>query len=226
MLPAPALASPPKVTLQLFDSPPGTSVLADPATEALYTLLVLDADVPNHEAAAYEQRLLYAKADIPLSILSGETDLLTGPGTELLAYEPPAPAQGSGKHRYAFVAIAQAKGQAGAAERKLERASFDLRAFLAGAGLSADDVVAASLVRSEWTKQDDAYIADAWVKARGHPAPVYGKPPKELRYGYPLSAKAQRVADARAAAWDNAIGEMEALQDAQDAQQPTEPQQA
>lgn len=214
------LASPPKVTLQLFEHAPGVSPLAPADSKALYTLLVLDADSPNHETASYEQRLLYAKSDIPLGVLSGEVDLFAAPGNELVGYEPPAPAQGSGKHRYTFVVLAQKEnGGATVAERE----AFDLRAFLEAAGLTADDVVAASLVRSEWTQEDDQHIQNTWQKFRGQAAPVYGKPPKELRYGYPLSAKAQRIADARQAAWEDAIGQMEALAD-EHAQK--EPQQA
>lgn len=220
ILPPSELANPPKVSLQFFDQPPGVSPLAPVDTEALYTLLIVDADIPNHETASYDQRLLYAKSDIPLSILSGEVDLMTGPGNEFASYEPPLPCFGAGKHRIAFFVLAQ-NGKAGTMSS--ERAQFNLRAFLEGASLSAKDVVAASVLRTEWIKQDKRYVNEAYERVHGVPAPVYGKPPKEVRFGYPLSAKAQRVADARAAAWDEAIANLQAFKEEG---APQEPQQA
>ncbi|EKD00190.1 hypothetical protein A1Q2_05533 [Trichosporon asahii var. asahii CBS 8904] len=219
ILPPSQLANPPKVSLQFFDQPPGVSPLAPVDTKALYTLLIVDADIPNHETASYEQRLLYAKSDIPLSILSGEVDLITGPGNEFVSYEPPVPCSGSGKHRCAFIVLAQKEN---GGTMSSERANFNLRAFLESAGLTAKDVAAASVIRSEWTKEDRKYVNETYERIHGVPAPVYGKAPRDLRYGYPLSAKAQRVADARAAAWDEAIAKMQAFEEGE----PEQPQQA
>jgi len=204
--PVTAFSAPPTLTVQFF-SHPSTPSAANPNPEALYTLLVVDPDSPNHETQSFTQRLHYAKVDIPLSVLSGEVNLFTAPGTEQVTYEPPAPARGSGTHRYAYLVVRQ--GDVGAVPA---RDNFDLRSYLTERNLTDADVVAATLVRGEWTPETDAHIDATYRAHRGEPAPVYGKGPKELRYGYPMNAKAQRADAIRQAAFDNVLAELEAMQ--------------
>jgi large subunit ribosomal protein L35 len=210
VVPATELAGAPQLTVQLFEHPETPSD-ATPVPEALYTLLVVDPDSPNHETHSYTERLHYAKSDIPLSVVSGQLDLLTAPGTEHLAYEPIAPAQGSGKHRLVFLVVRQRAPVAAPTSRD----DFSVRAFLTDSGVTAEDVVAASVVRSEWTPETAQHIDATYEAHRGAPAPVYGKPPKEFRYGYPLSAKAQQREGIRQAAYENIIAEIEAMQQGQ-----------
>jgi large subunit ribosomal protein L35 len=209
--PSTAFVSPPELRVQLF-SHPSTPSDATPVPEGLYTLLVVDPDSPSHETQSFTQRLHFAKIDIPLSVNSGEVNLFTAAGQELVTYEPPAPANGSGTHRYAFVVIKQG---ASAAASTPARDNFDLRTYLSERSLSASDVVAVTLARSEWTKETSEHIDAMYRAHRGGPAPEYGKAPKELRYGYPLSAKAQRADAIRQAAFDNVLSELEAMQGGQ-----------
>lgn len=204
--PSSLFASPPNLRLQLFHHP-AEPTSSSPAPEALYTLLMIDPDSPNHEDHSFTQRLHYAKSDIPLSILSGETNLISAAGNELVSYEPPAPARGSGKHRYVFVVVKQGESKAAAPARE----NFDLRSFLSENKLENDAVVAATLIRSEWVKEDDEHINETYLKFRGTPAPVYSKPPKEMKYGYPLSAKAQRANEIREQAWNEVVAEIEGM---------------
>ncbi|GFZ51030.1 hypothetical protein JCM24511_08788 [Saitozyma sp. JCM 24511] len=194
-----AFASPPRLTLQLFDHPSTSS------SEGHFTLLVVDPDSPSPETQSFSQRVHYAKVDIPLSVLSGEVDLFDQSlGKEVLCWEPPAPAQGSGKHRFVFLVLRQTSSAP-------TREGFDLRSYLSSEGRSAADVVGITLVRSQWTKDDEQYISDTYRNFRGVEAPVYGKPPKEMKYGYPLSAKAVQADEIRREAWDNAVAELESV---------------
>lgn len=198
-----AFASPPKVTVQLF-SHPSAPTEATPNPESLYTLLIVDPDSPNHETQSFSQRVHYAKTDIPLSVLSGDVNLFTAAGTELVSYEPPAPARGSGKHRYTFIVIKQ-----GSTTPSVERENFDLRTCLQSASLSDADAVAVSLVRSIWTEADAQYIDETYRAHRGGPAPEYGKSPKEAKYGYPLNSMQQRAEALREAAYGEVIAEFQ-----------------
>lgn len=205
MLSSSTFAKAPRVHVQLFNHPTTPSA-AHPIPEAKFTLLVVDPDSPSHETHSFTQRVHYAKADISLSVLSGATDLMTAPGTELLTYEPPAPAKGSGKHRYVFLLVRQ-----GDVHHPVTRDNFELREYLNEHKLSYKDVVAASLIRSQWTEEDAEFINSTYESFRGEPAPEYGLPPKEMRYGYPLNAKQQRAEAIRQEAWDNVLQEIQNL---------------
>ena len=183
------LSNPPQLHLQLLHHPPTAD--GQPETpEGLYTLLVLDPDSPNHETQSYATRLHYAKRDIPLSVLSGEVDLMSSAagGREIVGWEPPAPAKGSGTHRYIFAVLQQSSSSAEAVT--LDRDAFDLREYLSANGSTADDIVGLTLFRAKWTVAEDEHIKTVWKEHRGQDMPEYGKPPKEMRYGYPMSAKA------------------------------------
>ncbi|KAL1410814.1 mitochondrial 54S ribosomal protein YmL35 [Vanrija albida] len=200
-------AAPPAISVQFFHHPVA-GVVGEATPEAKYTLLVVDPDSPNHETHSFAERLHFAKADIPLSVVSDEVNLFAAAGTELLAYEPFAPARGSGKHRYTFVVIKQ--GDA-APKAEIKRDGFSIRAYLAANGLSTKDVVAATLIRSEWTQQAADHIDKTYRDFRGQAAPEYGKPPKDARYGVPLNARQQKVAAIRQEALEGVIAEIEAL---------------
>ncbi|TXT15800.1 hypothetical protein VHUM_00303 [Vanrija humicola] len=200
-------AAPPQVTVQLFHHPVA-GVTGSATPEAKYTLLVIDADSPDHETHSFTERLHYAKTDIPLSVVSDEVNLFTAAGNEVLAYEPFAPARGSGKHRYAFVVVKQGDA-APAAE--IKRDGFNIRTFFAANGLTTSDVIAATLIRSQWTEAAADHVEKTYQDFRGTPAPLYGKPPKEAKYGMPLNARQQRAAEIRQEAYEGVIAEMQAL---------------
>jgi large subunit ribosomal protein L35 len=205
VLPPSSLKEAPRVHVQLFEHPT-TPNAAHPNPEAKYTLLVVDPDSPDHENHTFTQRVHYAKTDISLSVLSGATDLMAAPGNELLAYEAPAPPKGSGKHRYVFLLVKQ-----GDVHHPVTRDNFTLRTYLEEHKLSDKDVVAASLVRSQWSEDEAEYIAEAYQSARGEAVPEYALPPKELKYGYPLNARQQRQETIRQEAIDSIVKEFESL---------------
>lgn len=198
---------PPKMLVQLYEQP-ATPTAEQPNPTGLFTLLVIDPDSPEYETQSFSQRIHYAKTDIPLSVLSGQTDLFTlTEGNEVLSWEPPAPPRGSGKHRYVFVLLRQTAAQPltiGASG--LAREQFDLRAFAAEQGLAVEAI---TLIRSAWTKDDLKYISETYEKHRGEACPIYEKPPKELRYGYPMSSKQVKKEERREQAWERMFDELE-----------------
>ncbi|BEJ15329.1 hypothetical protein CspHIS471_0410960 [Cutaneotrichosporon sp. HIS471] len=204
-LPPSSLKEAPRVHVQLFGHP-STPSATHPNPEGKYTLLVVDPDSPDHENQTFKQRVHYAKTDLSLSVISGATDLMTAPGTELLAYEPPTPPKGTGKHRYVFLVVKQ-----GDVLLPVTRDNFTFRQYLEEHKLSDKDVVAASLVRSQWSEDEAEYIAEAYQQAHGEPVPEYGLPPKELKYGYPLNARQQRQESIRQEALDSILKDLEGL---------------
>lgn len=215
-------ATPPEITVQLFNHPVA-GVTGSATPEAKYTLLVVDADAPNHETHSFVERLHFAKIDIPLSVVSDEVNLFTAAGKEVLAYEPFAPARGTGKHRYAFIVIKQ--GDA-APSAEIKRDGFDIRAFFTANDLTTSDVIAATLIRSQWTEEAADHIEKTYQEFRGQSAPEYGKPPKEAKYGMPLNARQQRAAEVRQEAYEGVIAEMQALVGGQVGEAQTKPQEA
>ena len=188
------------VRLQLYHHP------SEEDDTALYTVLMVDPDSPDHEKGTYTQRLHFLKTDIPLSVLSGSTNLFEAEGSTALAFEPPAPAKGSSTHRYVFLALRQPSAQT--APAPLERKNFNLRTYLDSNDISHKSVAGITLLRSEWTRDEDSYIREAYRKYRGTEMPDYGKPPKEMRYGYPLNAREARKEEIRRVAFDAAISEI------------------
>jgi large subunit ribosomal protein L35 len=201
-----AFSTPPRLTLQLFEHP--SPPISSSAPEGKYTLLVIDPDSPEHETQSFSQRVHYAKVDIPLSVLSGDDNLFDeSRGQEVLSWEPPAPAQGSGKHRYVYLVLRQRTSTS----TEITREAFDLRKYLSASSLSSRDIVGVTLVRSQWTKEDAEFVEQTYRAFRGIEAPVYGKPPKDMRYGYPMSSKAVRAEAIRREAWDAAVAELEGV---------------
>ncbi|KAK8853423.1 hypothetical protein IAR55_004129 [Kwoniella newhampshirensis] len=208
-----SFASPSILNSQLFHHPalPSTSS-ANP--EALHTLLVIDPDAPDHESHSFSQRVHYLKTDIPLSVVSGEIDLFDSSlGTEVLSWEPPAPEQGTPAHRYVYLLIRQSASQSPSTSNISSRENFDLRAYLNENQLTSSDLVGINLVRAKWSLEEDGFINSVYIEHRGveDGAPVFGKVPKAVRYGYPMSAKRQRMEEAREEVWERAVAELEGL---------------
>jgi large subunit ribosomal protein L35 len=65
-----------------------------------------------------------------------------------------------------------------------------------------------TLFRSKWTKEENEYIETKYKEVHGVDVPVYEKPPKELRYGMPLSKKGMERERIREEAWEQALGDI------------------
>lgn len=196
------LKSPPALHYQPFQHPTVPESLTD-APEALYTLLMVDPDSPDSDKRAYSQRLHYLKTDIALSILTGQSDINERAGNIIVQWEPPAPPEGSGIHRYVFMLLRQTSTSNMTAP---ERDDFDLRAWLTTNGFSTASIYGINLVRAQWTKEANAYINAIWREHRGATAaPVYSRPSRENRYAMPVSGLQQRAAAIRQRAWEKSL---------------------
>jgi large subunit ribosomal protein L35 len=186
-----------------FGSAPSLHVqlLHDGEGEAMYTLLVVDADSPNYETQSYGQRLHYYKSDISLGVTSGEQDLFSSSiGKEVLGWEAPLPPRGSGVHRYVMLLLRESQSPSTPAQRD----EFDIRTLLE----QGSEIAAMTLFRSKWTKEENEYIETKYKEVHGVDVPVYEKPPKELRYGMPLSKKGMERERIREEAWEQALGDI------------------
>ncbi|WVQ83653.1 hypothetical protein IAT38_005795 [Cryptococcus sp. DSM 104549] len=208
-------SSPPRVTHQLFHHP-SLPTTTEPNPTALHTLLVVDPDAPDHENHSFQQRVLYLKQDIPISVVDGEVDLMSKEiGKEVLGWEPPSPERGTPYHRYVFLVIRQSP-EAGSLPTPA-REAFDVRAFLSAQSLTSHAVTGVSLFRAEWSAEEDEFINSVFRDLRGEPAgaPVYGKVPKAVRYGRPLRAKQVRKEqireEIRERVWDDLAADMSAM---------------
>ena len=184
-----------------FENPPSLNVQILDNTEALYTLLVVDADAPNYETQSYSQRLHYYKSDISLNHSTGEQDLFgSGIGKEALGWEAPLPPRGSGVHRYVFLLLRQSSSSSAPTQRE----DFDVRSL----SEQGSEITALSLFRSKWTKEENTYIEETYRKVHGVEVPVFEKAPKELRYGMPLNKKSMERERIREEAWEKALGDI------------------
>lgn len=201
----------PKATLQIFGE----------GGEGRYTLLVIDTDHPSSETQSFVQRVLYAKSDIKLDVTSGEVDLFHAEGKEVLGWEAPLPANGTGKHRYVFVVLRQPSSSSSSSSLSSssssssdtspssaieERSPFNLRNHLSSSSLSPSDIIAINLIRSEYTPSEAQYLSEKYREIHNGEMVEYGKPPKEMRFGYPMSANQKRTEKIREEAWDRAVG--------------------
>lgn len=190
-LPCRQFESAPSVRFQPFEHPEPIKQLEGEPPKALYTLLVVDPDEPDHQNHTFSPRLNYVKTDIPLGILDGDVDIVASEtGKVLLSWEPPAPAEGSKVHRYVFLLVRQ---DGPSTISSIPRDNFDFRAFLASNQLTNRSVVGVNLFRCLWTSEEDEYIRKTWKLYRNRPAPVYERMPDTARRVKPQSAYGQRV---------------------------------
>lgn len=207
-----SFAQPPKITHQIFHHP-SLPTSGNPNPAALHTLLVVDPDAPHHETHSFQERVLYMKTDIPISVVDGSVNLTDkSVGKELLAWEPPAPEQGTPYHRYVVLVFRQPSSSSVTTP---SREGFNLRDFLSSQGLTSHALTGLSLFRAEWSEEEDEFINSVFREKRGVPegAPVYGKVPKEVKYGYPMKAKLRRKEEIRDQIWEGAMRELEGLGD-------------
>ncbi|CAD6563771.1 MAG: hypothetical protein TREMPRED_001373 [Tremellales sp. Tagirdzhanova-0007] len=189
--------SPPKVTFQTF-SHPSEPTASDPTPTGLYTILVIDPDSPSPQTQSFTQRLHFLKTDIPLSILTGETDVMSDDiGRILTPWEPPAPECGSGRHRYVFILLHQ-NSSSSPGQTSPRREDFDYRAFVTEHGFTNNSLIGINLFRAIWSEEQADVINSVYRIHRrmADGAPVYGSEQGE-RYEYPLSAREKRNAGIR-----------------------------
>ncbi|BGP49283.1 mitochondrial 54S ribosomal protein YmL35 [Rhodotorula kratochvilovae] len=144
--------------------------------ERLYTLLVVDPDVPDEFNQTFTTFAHLLIPNIPLSATTPQPLSLSSLPS-LLSYVPPHPQAGTPYHRFTTLLLAQPAGGAplSLAEGSVEREAFDVRAFVRQHGLSAQGV---SFFRQKW----DESVSKIYEEVLQTPEPRYGRPPKVDTY--------------------------------------------
>lgn len=122
----------------------------------LYTILVVDPDIPDVENDAYKTELLWALKDVPASnddpIIDAKK-LISHPECELVSYIPSVPEKNTGNHRISAWVFRQADGKKlKAANKAPEREGFDIRKFSTDNNLKA---IGAHVWRSAWDRNTE-----------------------------------------------------------------------
>ncbi|KAJ7924389.1 phosphatidylethanolamine-binding protein [Mycena leptocephala] len=158
----------------------------------LYTMLLVDPDVPDPENQTYKTFLHWLKPNIPLSAThTGRIPLLN----THTRYIPPHPQRGTPYHRYTLLLLPQPpiKGMKWSGEDPLanvvtlsqrinvpvvpnsERFCFDVRAFVKQWGLNGAMGGGAHMWREVW----DKYVGAVYRYELHKPQPMYGRPPRD-----------------------------------------------
>ncbi|KAF5312925.1 hypothetical protein D9619_003295 [Psilocybe cf. subviscida] len=159
----------------------------------LYTMLLLDLDVPHPETASWTTFLHWMKPNIPISAI---TTNLTELNTHT-KYIPPHPQRGTPYHRYVTLLLPQpplasngkyslstearaTEGAPTSVELDIpvvsmeERLHFDVREFVARWGLDAAQGGGAHMWREIWDEQ----VSRIYENILHVPEPRYSRPPK------------------------------------------------
>ncbi|GAA5956966.1 hypothetical protein JCM3765_006654 [Sporobolomyces pararoseus] len=143
--------------------------------ERLYTLLLVDPDVPDELNQSFTTFAHWIVPNIPLSATSSPILPLNSlPST--LPYVPPHPQNGTPYHRYTVLLFAQPENtKLSLNEHEIERLDFDVRDFAAEHKLEAKGV---SFFRQKWDKS----VSKIYEEVLQQPEPRYGRPPKMDTY--------------------------------------------
>ncbi|KAF9808802.1 hypothetical protein IEO21_07730 [Rhodonia placenta] len=151
----------------------------------LYTLLMVDLDVPDPENESFTTYLHWMQPNLSLSAFSPSPIPLSTTHTR---YVPPHPQRGTPYHRYVVLLLPQASPS----ERihvpvpsDARRLGFDLRTFAAQYGLDASAGGGAHMWREVWDETVSRIHSDVLKTEE----PRYGRPPKEDPYAELKSSK-------------------------------------
>ncbi|GAA5858819.1 hypothetical protein JCM1840_006571 [Sporobolomyces johnsonii] len=143
--------------------------------ERLYTLLLIDPDVPDEVNQTFTTYAHWLVPNIPLSATSPAILPLSSlPST--LSYVPPHPQNGTPYHRYTVLLFQQSNSSPLVLnESEVERLGFSTREFVAQHGLEARGV---SFFRQKW----DRSVSDIYKEVLQLPEPRFGRAPKSDKY--------------------------------------------
>ncbi|GBE78719.1 54S ribosomal protein L35, mitochondrial [Sparassis crispa] len=144
----------------------------------LYTLLMVDLDVPDTESQSYQAYLHWMQPNIALSALSPSPIPLT---TSHTRYIPPHPQQGTPYHRYVVLLLPQESPTERIsipAPSDEERLGFNFRAFAEKYGLDGNRGGGAHMWREVWDNTVSRFYKDILKTEE----PRYGRIPMEDPY--------------------------------------------
>ncbi|KAI8579062.1 hypothetical protein K450DRAFT_243679 [Umbelopsis ramanniana AG] len=159
--------------------PPTVSFVNFHEETKLYTVMMIDPDVPDQERQTYQQQCLWLNTNVPLST----TQPVVSGGDTILPYVPPHPQKGTKYHRYTILILEQPSGKIEVPS--VEDKRFDTRSFIQQYQLSPRGV---SFFREVWNEDVSRIYADI-LKER---EPVFGKPPKASKYLEDVGRKSKK----------------------------------
>ncbi|KIY45108.1 PEBP-like protein [Fistulina hepatica ATCC 64428] len=148
----------------------------------LYTLLMVDPDVPDPTSESFTSYLHWLVPNIPLSASNGRMPRI--PAKVPASYVPPHPQKGTPYHRYVLLLLPQPCAIDIAVISEEQRLGFDVRAFVKQYGLGLGDCIGtrtgggAHMWRQVWD-ENVSWIYENVIKKS---EPVYGRPPKYDEY--------------------------------------------
>ncbi|KAI0344248.1 PEBP-like protein [Trametopsis cervina] len=156
--------------------PPHLYVTVFHPEQRLYTLVMVDLDVPDTANSSFRPYLHWLQPNISLHALSRELTLPTTHTT----YIPPHPQRGTPYHRYAVVLLPQQSAEHidVPAITDAERLGFDLRAFSQKFGLDGSKGGGAHMWREQW----DPTVSEIYRETLKLEEPVFGRMPKPDPY--------------------------------------------
>ncbi|KAJ1310770.1 hypothetical protein OPQ81_009291 [Rhizoctonia solani] len=145
--------------------------------ERLYTLLIVDPDVPNPSTKSFSTYLHAFKPNITLSVTKTQIILPTAPETSetSLPYIPPHPQNGTPYHRYTTLLLPQTS-ELSIDVSKLPREDFDVREVYERYGFAPGGGI--HMFRENW----DETVGLVYKKTLGQPEPKFGKIPEPEPY--------------------------------------------
>ncbi|OMJ26153.1 54S ribosomal protein L35, mitochondrial [Smittium culicis] len=157
---------------QMAKELPEISLLTFSEKPKLYTLMMVDPDVPSEETMSYSEKCHWAAVNVEFDIFNQTFD--AAKTKACVEYVQPHPQSGSKMHRYIFVALLQGNDGAQTVQPETVLANLDnfsLRQFTSEHNMA---VAGMSFFRSEWNKSVDTFYTEV----------LGAKPP---RYGVPLT---------------------------------------
>ncbi|KDQ17656.1 hypothetical protein BOTBODRAFT_29825 [Botryobasidium botryosum FD-172 SS1] len=139
----------------------------------LYTLLMVDPDVPSPATKSFHTYVHCLMPNIPLSVLETSITLPTSSSDSALQYVPPHPQQGTPYHRYTLLLLPQTSPAPLALSALPSREAFDVRAFVKEHKLDGPGG-GIFFWRGVW----DESVSKIYQEVLALPEPKYGKPPK------------------------------------------------
>jgi len=141
----------------------------------LYTLLMVDPDVPDSDKQSFTTYLHWLQPNIPLSCITRSIEISEGH----TPYIPPHPQRGTPYHRYVLLLLPQPSPTESIRVPTLsDRLHFNVREFMTQHGLEGGTGGGAHMWRQVW----DEGVSQIYATVLGREEPKFTVPPKPDRY--------------------------------------------
>ncbi|EGG01869.1 uncharacterized protein MELLADRAFT_117698 [Melampsora larici-populina 98AG31] len=154
--------TPPTIRVQVFH-PEGE----------LYTLMMVDPDVPDPSNQSFTPYLHWLVPNLPISATSSPELAIDETNLTQLSYIPPHPARGSSLHRYTLLLFKQSSKLDSLPE--LNRLGFSARDWIQSTNMQASGVISWTC---KWREQESKLISNIYKNHLNIPEPYYGRTPK------------------------------------------------